>query len=131
VVSDARTRSGFYDLSFDSARRSLEFWKSERARHRWSWGAEARALEARELEAQLALDAGGTRQGHLREALRRFEQAAMLGDSEGAWNAGWRYWLGEGTPRDPARALSWWRIAASAGHLRAKRELERHPEPHL
>jgi len=79
------------------------------------------------LAARLAVEAGGTRQGHLRAALEYFEQAAMGGDPEGAWNAGWRYRLGEGIERDPARAISWWRIAAVAGHMPARRELRRLP----
>ena len=54
-----------------------------------------------------------------RQAVEYFHKSARLGDTEGMWNLGWRYWLGEGVEKNEHEAIGWWRKAAGLGHLPA------------
>jgi TPR repeat protein len=56
-------------------------------------------------------------------AFHYFDRAAHLGDAEGMWNVGWRYWLGEGTTKDLVKAVSLWQQAAEKGYLQAVKHL--------
>jgi len=59
------------------------------------------------------------RQEYLEQAAHYFQQAANLGDPEGMWNLGWRYFLGQGVAQDERQALFWWRSAAALNHAAA------------
>jgi hypothetical protein len=54
-----------------------------------------------------------------RQAFEYFHKSSRLGDPEGMWNLGWRYYLGEGIERDLYQAVSWWDKAAKLGHIPA------------
>lgn len=62
---------------------------------------------------------GHERSKYLAQAFSNFERSARLGDPEGMWNTGWRYWLGEGVERDEMKAVLIWQRAANLGHQRA------------
>jgi TPR repeat protein len=66
---------------------------------------------------------GEWRNRELRTAFEWFQRAADLGDPEGMWNLGWRYWLGEGVAPDQAEAARWWKEAAARGHAAAREKL--------
>jgi TPR repeat protein len=71
----------------------------------------------------LAADAGADfaraaqlhRNGETAAAMRIWQQWADRGDADGAYNLGLVLQHGDGTARDPARALHWYKLAAERG----------------
>lgn len=53
-----------------------------------------------------------------------FKRAADLGNPEGAYNLGFRYWGGSGVPKDLKAAKTYFQKAAQLGHPEAKAALE-------
>lgn len=63
------------------------------------------------------------RQQVFTQAFEYFRTSARLGDPEGMWNCGWRYFLGEGVERSERNATLYWAHAAARGHAPAARQL--------
>lgn len=57
------------------------------------------------------------------EAYRLYCKAALLGDSEAAYNLGWMYFNGRGLPRKAELAVGWFKRAAKVGDAYAARML--------
>lgn len=57
------------------------------------------------------------------EAVRHYEAAAALNNSEAAFNLGFRHARGLGVPQDDRKAVQWYRRAAAGGHLGAQNNL--------
>ena len=81
--------------------------------------AEARALRV----SGIAQEHGRGVQQNYPEAYRLYCQAALLGDSEAAYNLGWMYFNGRGRPRNEGLAVGWFKRAAKAGDAYAARML--------
>jgi TPR repeat protein len=110
---NARANDAFDYEAFDA----LERWESELA-------AVDLAIRVREFGVERIVE---QRHEHrlksLREAFAYFERAALLGDPEGMWNCGWRFFLGEGVELSERNAILYWSGAAAKGHSGAAARL--------
>jgi hypothetical protein len=84
------------------------------------------AVEAREAPEEDHLgNWNRARDCELQQAFRCFQQAAKLGDPEGYWNLGWRYYLGEGVEPSDACAICCWQAASKRGHAESTEHLKK------
>lgn len=96
---------------------SLDIWERELVPVTW-------AIRIREVGVEQACRELDTeRERIFKEALEYFQRSARLGDPEGMWNCGWRYFLGEGVGRNDRNAILYWAHAAARGHAAAARQL--------
>lgn len=80
-----------------------------------AWLAAASSALAADIGADFARAAQLHRNGETAAAMRIWQHWAERGDADGAYNLGIVLQHGDGTARDPARALQWYKLAAEGG----------------